>query len=282
MKIMVTGANGQLGRDVVSELKQRRITCLGVDIDDFDITNGKEADVAIAAYSPDVVVHCAAYTDVDSAEDEPEICQKINAEATEMIAKACAKINAAMLYISTDYVFDGSGTTPFETNSPTNPINTYGHTKLAGEFAVKANLSSYFIVRTSWVFGKNGKNFVKTMQRLGSSRNQVNVVCDQVGSPTYTEDLAELIADMAVTNKYGTYHASNEGYCSWAEFAEAIFALADYETKVNFITTEEYHTRAVRPHNSRLSRRCLDENGFARLPHWKDALSRFFIKTNSI
>jgi dTDP-4-dehydrorhamnose reductase len=275
MKILVTGANGQLGHDVVKELNKRNIECLGVDIEDFDITDKHMTKSFVSDYNPDCVIHCAAYTAVDKAEDDPDLCRRVNSEGTRNVAEACKEIDAKMIYISTDYVFPGTGEHAYEVDDQTGPLGAYGQTKLEGELAVKELLSKFFIVRISWVFGKNGNNFVKTMLRIGKEREEINVVCDQVGSPTYTADLAPLLCDMVVTEKYGTYHATNEGICSWAEFAKEIFGQAGYATKVNFIPTSEYPTRAKRPLNSRMSKRSLEEAGFKKLPHWQDALKRY-------
>jgi len=275
MKVLVTGVKGQLGYDVVKELKKRNIECLGVDIDDFDITDEIATNSYIKNYHPDCVIHCSAYTAVDRAEDDAELCRKVNAEGTYNIAKVCKEIDAKLLYISTDYVFPGTEDHAYEVDDLTGPLGVYGQTKLEGEQAVKELLTKYFIVRISWVFGINGNNFVKTMLRLGEERNEINVVCDQIGSPTYTADLAPLLCDIILTEKYGTYHATNEGFCSWAEFAQEIFSKAGYKTKVNFIPTSEYPTRAKRPLNSRMSKKSLDEAGFNRLPSWQDALSRY-------
>ncbi len=275
MKILVTGVNGQLGYDVVKELKQREISCIGTDINDFDITDEQETLNFIQSYSPDAVIHCAAYTAVDKAEDEHEKCFSVNVSGTESIAKACKKISAKMIYISTDYVFDGKGTDYFEADSPICPINYYGETKYKGEEKVREYLDKFFIVRISWVFGINGNNFVKTMLRLGKERDEINVVCDQIGSPTYTADLAPLLRDMVVTEKYGVYHATNEGLCSWAEFAEKIFEISGLAVKVNHISSSDYPSKAKRPSNSRLSKTSLEANGFSRLPHWEDAVKRY-------
>lgn len=276
--ILVTGVNGQLGYDVVKVLKSRNIECVGVDREEFDITDNNAVNNFIKKIMPDAVIHCAAYTDVNKSEDEFEICKKINAQGTENIAKMCKNIDAKMIYISTDYVFKGDGEKPYEIDDETEPLGAYGSTKLLGEAAVKEILTKYFIVRVSWVFGKNGNNFVKTMLKVGKEKNEINVVDDQIGSPTYTPDLAVLLADMVVTEKYGVYHATNEQYCSWAEFAQEIFKQAGYSTKVNFITTEQYPSKAIRPKNSRLSKKSLDEAGFKRLPEWKDALKRYLIE----
>lgn len=275
MKILVTGVKGQLGYDVVKVLEERNIECLGVDIDDFDITDADATSGYIRKYAPNAVIHCSAYTAVDKAEGELELCRKVNVDGPRNIAAVCKEIGAKMIYISTDYVFPGIGDKPYETDDPTGPLGAYGQTKLDGELAVKEILSRFFIVRISWVFGINGNNFVKTMLRLGKERKEINVVCDQIGSPTYTADLAPLLCDMVVTEKYGTYHATNEGYCSWAEFTEEIFKLAGYSTKVIPIPTSEYPTKAKRPLNSRMSKKSLDRAGFKRLPLWQDAVSRY-------
>jgi len=273
MKILVTGAKGQLGYDIIKELTSRNIPHKGVDMDDFDITDKSATLAAINGYQPTAVIHCAAYTAVDKAEDEPELCRQINEDGTRNIAQACRQVDAKMIYISTDYVFPGHGEHFHKPDDPTAPASVYGETKLAGELAVKAELEKYFIVRISWVFGQNGNNFVKTMLRLGKERDILNVVCDQIGSPTYTADLAPLLCDMAVSERYGVYHATNEGVCSWAEFAREIFRLAGMDTKVNPILSSGYPTKATRPLNSRLDKTCLDEGGFQRLPGWEDALS---------
>jgi dTDP-4-dehydrorhamnose reductase len=275
MKILVTGVKGQLGFDVVKVLKARNIECLGADIDDFDITDSGETSAFITEYQPDAVIHCSAYTAVDKAEDNLELCQAVNGQGPRNIATACKEIDAKMLYISTDYVFPGTGDREYEVNDPAGPLGAYGQTKLEGELAVKGLLTKYFIVRISWVFGKNGNNFVKTMLRLGNEKDEINVVCDQIGSPTYTADLAILLCNMVVTEKYGVYHATNEGFCSWAEFAQEIFKQARYSSKAKFIPTSEYPSRARRPMNSRMSKRSLDEAGFDRLPAWQDALKRY-------
>lgn len=275
MRILVTGAKGQLGYDVVKELNKRNIECLGVDKENFDITDKILTESFIVNYNPNCVIHCSAFTAVDNAEDNSELCRKINSEGTRNIAEACKELDAKMIYISTDYVFSGTGEHEYETYDQTGPLCIYGQTKLEGELAVKELLKKYFIVRISWVFGKNGNNFVKTMLRIGKERNEVNVVCDQVGSPTYTVDLASLLCDMALTEKYGTYHATNEGVCSWAEFATEIFKQAGYTTKVNLVPSSQYPTKASRPLNSRLSKKSLDHAGFKRLPDWRDALARY-------
>jgi len=275
MKILVTGYNGQLGYDVIKELNSRSVECKGVDREDFDITDRDETVGFICDYAPDAVIHCAAYTAVDRAEDDEENCRKVNVDGTENIAVACEKLKAKMLYVSTDYVYGGDGEAPFETDSPTNPKNVYGVTKLEGEKAVMKYTDKFFIVRTSWVFGINGNNFVKTMLRLGDEKESLNVVCDQIGSPTYTPDLARLICDLIVTDNYGIYHGTNENYCSWAEFASEIMKLGGKKTVINPVPSSGYPTKAERPYNSRLSKKCLDEAGIKRLPTWQDALRRF-------
>lgn len=281
MKILVTGVKGQLGYDVMKVLKARNIECLGTDLADFDITDAEAVSKFITDYHPDAVIHCSAYTAVDKAEDNAELCRKVNVEGPRNIAKACKEIGAKMLYLSTDYVFPGVGEAPYEVDDQKGPQSVYGSTKLGGEEAVKELLDRYFIVRISWVFGKNGSNFVKTMLRLGKEHDEVRVVDDQIGSPTYTADLAPLLCNMIVTEKYGTYHATNEGYCSWAEFASEIFRQAGYQTKVNFIPSSAYPAKAKRPFNSRMSKRSLDEAGFHRLPAWQDALSRYLKEIKS-
>ena len=277
MRFLVTGVKGQLGFDVVKELKSRGFNdVIECDIAEMDITNRSEVEKVIVGSEPDVVVHCAAYTAVDNAEDNEELARKINVEGTKNLADMTELIGAKMIYISTDYVFDGTkplGET-YDVDDQVNPQSVYGKTKYEGELAAKAN-PKHFIVRTSWVFGINGKNFIKTMLNQVGKREEVNVVADQYGSPTYTKDLARLLVDMALTEKYGTYHANNEGYTNWADFTEEIYKVNDVKMKVNHITTEEYPTKATRPHNSCLSKDCLDRNNFDRLPTWIDALKRY-------
>lgn len=275
MKILVTGVAGQLGYDVMRELKKRGIETIGVDRSDFDIMDIEATEKFILSVYPDAVIHCAAYTAVDAAEDNVELCRKVNVNGTENIARACAKIKAKMLYISTDYVFSGSGDIPYDINAEKAPQNVYGQSKLDGELVVQKYLQNYFIVRISWAFGKNGNNFVKTMLRLGKEKEKLSVVSDQIGSPTYTFDLAKLLADMVRTDKYGIYHATNEGYCSWAEFTKEIMRLANLPCKIISISTEEYPTKAKRPLNSRMNKSSLDKNGFVRLPSWQDALRKY-------
>lgn len=274
MKILVTGATGQLGYDVCRVLNKRGIEYCGVGRANFDITDEKAVTDYITKYAPDAVIHCSAWTAVDKAEDNPELVYAVNAGGPRNIAAVCRSIDAKMVYISTDYVFPGDGERFYEPDDPTGPLGVYGATKLAGELAVKELLDRYFIVRISWVFGKNGNNFIKTMLKLAEIHNEVNVVCDQIGSPTYTVDMVPLLCDMVMTEKYGTYHATNEGMCSWAEFAEEIFWQAGKNVRVNHIPTSEYSTRAVRPMNSRMSKNKLVQCGFRRLPAWQDAVHR--------
>lgn len=281
MKILVTGARGQLGYDCVRELQERGYTNVrGIGIEELDITDEQAVLKYITEYKPDVVMHNAAWTAVDKAEQLPEKVYEVNTLGTKYIANACKLVDAKMVYISTDYVFDGKGTTPFETTNPKNGLSIYGKTKSQGEDFVTSILNKYFIVRISWVFGKNGNNFVKTMLKLADmGKAELNVVCDQIGSVTYTYDLSKLLCDMIETEKYGIYHATNEGFISWAEFAEEIFKLSKKNVKINYVTTEEYKkivpTQAERPLNSRLSKISLDKAGFNRLPDWKDALNRY-------
>ena len=278
MKVLVTGANGQLGYDVVKELQKQNIECYGASRQDFDIVDFEATENFIKNYMPDAVIHCAAYTAVDKAEDEQGLCYLVNASATENIAKICKKINAKMLYISTDYVFDGTKDGFYEVDDEPNPINVYGKTKLLGEEAVQKILDKYFVVRISWVFGEHGNNFVKTMLRLGKEHKEINVVADQYGSPTYTADLAPLLVKMIQTEKYGIYYATNEGVCTWAEFTEEIFKIAGMDVKVNYITTAEYPTRAKRPMNSRLSKKSLINNNFKTLDNWQSAVKNYLQK----
>lgn len=282
MKIIVTGSKGQLGTDLIAELKKIGIEPIGADLPEIDITDSDAIESLVLQSEADAVIHCAAFTNVDIAETDRETCHRINADGTLNIARSCAKHNIKMLYISTDYVFSGDGEVPFETSGETMPCNFYGESKLAGEKAVTENCDKYFIVRISWVFGENGKNFVKTMLRLSTERDEITVVNDQIGSPTYTKDLSALLCKMIVTEKYGTYHATNEGFCSWAEFAAEIMAMSGAKTKIIPVTSDEYKSVAKRPSNSRLSKTSLDNAGFDRLPHWKDALERFLNNLNNM
>ncbi|MDR2646777.1 MAG: dTDP-4-dehydrorhamnose reductase [Oscillospiraceae bacterium] len=275
MTVLVTGAQGQLGFDVCKELRRRSVNCVGVDREDFDLADSSAIRQALRTIKPDFVVHCAAYTAVDRAEDEPQIAKQINTIATQEIAAHCGENNIWMIYISTDYVFDGGGNAPWTVEDIPNPLSVYGVTKLGGELGAYAACKKLMIVRTSWVFGQNGSNFVKTMLRLSKSRPTLNVVCDQIGAPTYTVDLARLLCDMIEKPVAGIYHAANEGACSWADFAKEIFAQTNAQTLVNPIPSSAYPQKAVRPKNSRLSLVGLDRAGYQRLPHWRDALRLF-------
>lgn len=275
MKVLVTGVKGQLGHDVQNELEKRGHVCVGVDVEEMDITDAKAVDQVITDAHADAVIHCAAYTAVDAAEENEEICRKVNALGTENIAKVCKKLDTKLMYISTDYVFDGQGERPWEPDDERAPLNVYGQTKYEGELAIEENTEKYFIVRIAWVFGVNGKNFIKTMLNLGEKNSQINVVNDQTGSPTYTYDLAVLLVDMIETDKYGRYHATNEGLCTWCEFAKEIFRQAGMNVTVNPVTSDEFPAKAKRPSNSRMSKDKLTENGFNRLPSWQDALARY-------
>ena len=298
MKVLVTGAAGQLGHDVLNELSSRGYEAVGTDLApeysgiqdgtpatmlpyvQMDITDQGKADQVITDLAPDAVIHCAAWTAVDLAEDEDkqEKVRAINAGGTENITRACKKVGCKMMYISTDYVFNGQGTEPWKPDCREYaPLNVYGQTKLEGELAVSSLLEKYFIVRIAWVFGRNGKNFIRTMLNVGKNHDTVRVVNDQIGTPTYTYDLARLLVDMIETEKYGYYHATNEGgYISWYDFTCEIYRQAGYDTEVVPVTTEEYGmSKASRPFNSRLDKSKLKENGFEPLPTWQDALSRY-------
>lgn len=275
MRVLVTGVKGQLGHDMVNELAKRGHTPIGVDVEEMDITDAAAVEKEMRKDGLDAVIHCAAYTAVDAAEDNQEICMRVNAEGTRNIARICRDLDIKMVYISTDYVFDGEGERPWEPDDARNPLNVYGESKYQGELAVEEYLDKYFIVRIAWVFGVNGKNFIKTMLRLAENHKEINVVDDQTGSPTYTYDLAVLLADMVETEKYGRYHATNEGLCTWYEFAKEIFTQAGVEVKVNPVSSEEFPAKAKRPHNSRMEKGKLTQNGFRRLPPWQDALKRY-------
>ena len=298
MKFFVTGVGGQLGHDVMNELAKRGFEGVGSDIapqysgaadgsavttmpyEMLDITDAEAVEQVLTKVCPDVVVHCAAWTAVDLAEDEDKIekVRAINAGGTANIASVCKKLNCKMIYISTDYVFDGQGETPWQPDCKDyKPLNVYGQTKLEGELAVANTLEKFFVVRIAWVFGLNGKNFIKTMLTIGKKFDTLRVVCDQIGTPTYTLDLSRLLVDMALTEKYGYYHATNEGgFISWYDFAVEIFRQAGYDTKVDPVTTAEYGlSKAARPFNSRLDKKKLTDNGFEPLPQWQDALARY-------
>ena len=280
--ILVTGSTGQLGSDVVKELLKRGYSTLSPNRSELNLCSEDNIRNYILNSNCEAIVHCAAYTQVDKAEDEKDLCIKINATATKHIAK-CAKIlDIPMIYISTDYVFDGTKDGKYTENDETNPINIYGESKLAGEKYVQEILDKYYIVRTSWVFNINGKNFIETMLRLSKANNQLSIVNDQIGSPTYTKDLSRLLVDMLETSKYGLYHATNEGYCSWYEFADTIFKLANINIDIKAINSNEYVSRAKRPLNSKLSKDKLIEYGFKPLPHWEDALKDYLIRRRDL
>ena len=274
MRVLVTGVKGQLGYDVMNELAGRGHEGIGVDIQEMDITDAASVEKVITEAAPDAVIHCAAYTAVDAAEDNMDLCRRVNAGGTENIARVCKTLNCKMMYISTDYVFNGQGTRPWEPDDNREPLNVYGQTKYEGELAVET-LEKFFLVRIAWVFGVNGKNFIKTMLNLGKTRDHLTVVADQIGSPTYTYDLARLLVDMIETDRYGRYHATNEGLCSWYEFACEIFKQAGMNVTVSPVTSDQYPAKAKRPMNSRMDKSKLDEMGFKRLPSWQDALGRY-------
>ena len=280
-KILVTGFRGQLGYDCVRELKERGYNnVLGIDRDELDITDEAAVKKFIKEYNPEIVMHNAAWTAVDKAEQMPEAVYAVNALGPKYIAEACKEVGATMFYISTDYVFNGKGEEPFEVNDPKEGLSVYGKTKAQGEDFVRGTLDKHFIIRISWVFGINGNNFIKTMLKLADmGKTELNIVCDQVGSPTYTYDLSKLMCDMMVTEKYGTYHATNEGFTNWAEFASFIFKTAGIDMKVNPVTTEEYKklvpNQAGRPLNSRMSKKSLEDAGFNLMPSWQDATARY-------
>ncbi|MCH5252059.1 MAG: dTDP-4-dehydrorhamnose reductase [Lachnospiraceae bacterium] len=275
MKVLVTGIHGQLGHDVMEECKKRGYDAVGVDVEEMDITDEGKIREVFSRVCPEAVVHCAAYTAVDKAEDEEEICRLVNGKGTENIAKVCREQDCKLLYLSTDYVFQGEGERPWEPEDEANPLNIYGQTKYEGEQAIRRYVEKYFIVRISWVFGVNGGNFVKTMLRLGRENGAVKVVDDQIGSPTYTRDLSVLLVDMIESEKYGIYHASNEGFCSWYEFAREIFRLAGLSVEVTPVDTDQFPVKAKRPKNSRMSKEKIVKSGFNQLPSWENALERY-------
>lgn len=280
MRILVTGVKGQLGYDVVKELEKREHEAVGVDIEEMDITDADSVYKVISESAVDAVIHCAAYTAVDAAEDNQEICRKVNVDGTQNIATVCKKLGIKMMYISTDYVFNGEGVELWEPDDERQPLNVYGQTKYEGELAVQDTLDEYFIVRIAWVFGINGKNFIKTMLNLAKTHDHLTVVNDQYGSPTYTYDLAKLLVDMIVTDKYGVYHATNEGICTWYEFACEIFRCAGIEVDVQPVASDAFPVKAKRPSNSRMSKDKLEQNGFRRLPMWQNAVERYVKELN--
>lgn len=275
MKVLVTGVKGQLGYDVVKDLEKRGHQPIGVDRDEMDLMDNEAIRTFIMNLKPEAIIHCAAYTAVDKAEEEVETCYQINAESVKVISECAKELDVKLIYISTDYVFDGTKEGEYVETDVPNPINVYGASKLKGEQYVQTLLEKYYIVRISWVFGVNGNNFIKTMRRLGSERDELNIINDQVGSPTYTADLAPLLVDMMETDKYGIYHATNEETCSWYEFANEIFKQSGIEVKTNPITTNQYPTAAKRPMNSRMSKAKLKANGFNLLPTWQEALAHY-------
>jgi dTDP-4-dehydrorhamnose reductase len=275
MKVVVTGAKGQLGQDVVLELARQNHEAIGADREQLDVTNEASVQAFISDVRPDVILHCAAYTNVDGAEKNEDAAYQVNALGTEYLAKAAKQVGAKMLYVSTDYVFDGTATEPYEVDEPTKPLGAYGRTKLAGEELLQKNLEQFFIVRTAWVFGVHGNNFVKTMLRLGKERGEVGVVHDQVGSPTYTVDLARFMVELMETQEYGIYHATNSGVCSWYEFAVEIFKQAGLSVIVNPLTTEQFPRPAARPKYSVLSKKKIEEQGLMPLRDWKEALNAY-------
>lgn len=273
-KVLVTGVTGQLGHDVVSNLSSKGYCILAPTHNELDITDKKTVNEYLSLNKPDLIIHCAAWTNVDLAEDEEQKCRTVNVDGTNNIAEYCMKMNIPMMYFSTDYVFNGSGERPWKIDDETDPQNVYGTSKRDGELIVK-KLNKYYIIRISWVFGINGKNFVKTMIDLSSKRKELSVVSDQVGSPTYTADLAELVSEMIKTDKYGTYHACNQGFCSWYDFAKKIFEYIGSSTVVNAIDSDSWPSKVKRPKNSRLDTSLLTANGFNQLPSWEDALKKY-------
>jgi dTDP-4-dehydrorhamnose reductase len=275
MRVVVTGAAGQLGKDVLLELARKNHQAYGLDRQQLDITIEKDVMAYISEVKPDVILHCAAYTNVDAAEENEDAAYAVNAAGTEYLAKAASQTGAKMLYVSTDYVFDGSANEPYEVDEPTKALGAYGRTKLAGEQLLQKHLDKFFIVRTAWVFGIHGNNFVKTMLRLGKERGEVGVVHDQVGSPTYTVDLAQFMVELMETDKYGVYHATNNGICSWYEFAVEIFKQAELDVKVNPLTSDQFPRPAARPKYSVLSKKRIEQEGLKPLRDWKQALGAY-------
>lgn len=274
-RVLVTGINGQLGYDVIKELDKRGYISIGVDKEKMDLTDLSNINSFIKDSNVDAIIHCAAYTAVDLAEDNKELCEIVNSLSVKEIANVCKELDIPLVYISTDYVFDGSKDEEYTENDIENPINVYGKTKLDGENYVKEILDKYYIVRISWVFGENGKNFINTMLRLSKEHKELNIIDDQIGSPTYTKDLAPLLADMLETDRYGLYHATNEGFCSWYEFAKEIFKIKNIDIKVNPISTKDYPTKARRPLNSKMSKQKLIDKGFIPLRNWKEAVKDY-------
>ncbi len=282
MKYLITGASGQLGFDIQRGLLERGVNSDSIatpSSKDLDITNAGAVEKYVDNFRPDVIFHCAAYTNVDGAEKNQELCKKVNVDGTRNLRQVAEKVGVKIIYVSTDYVFDGENLQPYEVNDDTNPQSVYGQTKLAGEEIVQ-EYPKHFVVRTAWVFGVNGRNFVKTMLKVANGREEVSVVDDQIGSPTYTVDLARFLVDLSESDEYGIYHATNEGFCSWAEFTEEFYKIANIKTKVNKVSTEEYiqlagKPQAKRPHYSKLSKDKIEQKGFERLPNWQDAVKRY-------
>ncbi|MGL5979229.1 MAG: dTDP-4-dehydrorhamnose reductase [Erysipelotrichaceae bacterium] len=275
MKVLVTGYNGQLGYDVVKQCKLHGITALGIDKEDLDITDDQAVRCFMMEYQPTHMIHCAAYTAVDRAEDDVEVCTRVNVLGTRYIAEVCKELKIPMMYFSTDYIFDGEGTLPFEVDSVVQPKSVYGKTKYEGELEVQQRLTDYWILRISWVFGENGNNFIKTMLRLSETKTELNVVNDQIGSPTYTLDVAKLVVAMLQKESYGVYHVTNEGFTDWATFARYIFEVAKKDVVVHGIPSSEYPTKAIRPMNSRMSKQALINQGFDLLPTWQEAVKSY-------
>ena len=278
MRVLVTGYNGQLGWDVVQQLEKRDIECRGVDLQDFDLLDGPAVKAYVQEYRPDVIVHCAAYTAVDKAESEPQVCAAVNGNGTMNVVRAALSVGAKLVYISTDYVFSGKGEEPWKTDDPYDPQNVYGLSKVQGETAVRSLMKRYFLLRISWQYGLHGNNFVRTMRRLGKTRSEVRVVNDQIGSPTFSEDVARVICDLIPTEKFGIYHVTNEGYMSWADFARMIMEGSGIDCRVLPVPSSEYPTPARRPKNSRMSPESLKAAGIAPMPTVEDALERFLKK----
>lgn len=275
MKVLVTGCEGQLGWDVLRRLEELAVESRGVDLRDFDLTDGPAVKAYVQEYAPDVIVHCAAYTAVDRAESEPAVCAAVNGDGTMNVVRAALSVGAKLVYISTDYVFSGRGDRPWEPDDPYDPQNVYGLSKVQGEIAVRSLMKRYFLLRISWLYGLHGKNFVRTMRRLGREKSEIRVVDDQIGSPTYSVDVARVICDLIGTEKFGIYHVANEGYISWADFAEMIMAGSGIDCRVIPVPSREYPTPARRPLNSRLSGAALREAGIEPLPPVRNALDRF-------
>ncbi|MDR2861023.1 MAG: dTDP-4-dehydrorhamnose reductase [Syntrophobacterales bacterium] len=283
MRVLVTGGAGQLGHDVLKQLHRMQIEAIGADKDEFDLLDTFAAQEFILACKPDTVIHCAAYTQVDQAEDEPDICRNINIAGTEHVAQACLKAGSSLCYLSTDYVFDGTlSGRAYEVSDRPNPLSVYGQSKYEGEKITAGLIANHYIVRTSWLFGSHGHNFVKTMLKMGEFSPSLRVVADQTGSPTYTADLARFLADLIQTENFGCYHVTNSGFCSWADFAAEIFVQMGWPVAVERIPSVDYPTKATRPKNSRLSPQSIIQAGLPLLPDWKDGLSRFLKEINAV